>query len=115
MDIAAFVGRAPERGETVSGIRSKTEPGRQGREPGDRRRPARRLVSFVGAVGDDAYGESLRAAFTAADVDISHLRTVDEETGTAHIVVEAARREPHRRRARCERDAHERSRQRIAR
>jgi ribokinase len=88
MDVAAFVRRAPEQGETVSGTRSKTGPGGKGANQAIAAARLGASVSFVGAVGDDAYGESLRAAFTSADVEISHLRTADEETGTAHIVVE---------------------------
>jgi ribokinase len=88
MDIAAFVRRAPEQGETVSGTRSKTGPGGKGANQAIAAARLGASVSFVGAVGGDAYGESLRAAFTSADVEISHLRTVDEETGSAHIVVE---------------------------
>ncbi|MDX6568356.1 MAG: ribokinase [Gaiellales bacterium] len=89
MDIAAFVERAPERGETVSGIGSKTGPGGKGANQAIAAARLGASVGFVGAVGDDPYGESLRAAFTSAGVDVSQLRTVDEETGTAHIVVEA--------------------------
>jgi ribokinase len=88
MDIAAFVRRAPEQGETVSGTRSKTGPGGKGANQAIAAARLGAAVSFVGAVGDDAYGESLRAAFASAGVEISHLRSVGEETGTAHIVVE---------------------------
>jgi ribokinase len=89
MDVAAFVERAPEQGETVSGGHSKTGPGGKGANQAIAAARLGASVSFVGAVGRDAYGESLRAAFAAAGVESSHLRTVDEETGTAHIVVES--------------------------
>jgi ribokinase len=88
MDIATFVARAPERGETVTGTHTKTGPGGKG---ANQAIAAARLgadVSFVGAVGSDANGEALRVALVAAGVDCTHLRTVEEETGTAHIVVE---------------------------
>jgi ribokinase len=89
MDIAAFVERAPEQGETVSGTRSQSGPGGKGANQAIAAARLGASVSFVGAVGDDAYGEALRVAFASARVDTSHLRTVAEETGTAHIVVEA--------------------------
>jgi ribokinase len=90
MDIAAFVERAPERGETVMGTRSRTGPGGKGANQAIAAARLGASVSFVGAVGDDAHGEALRAAFAEAGVDSSQLRTVDRETGTAHIVVESS-------------------------
>ena len=89
MDIAAFVERAPERGETVMGTRSRTGPGGKGANQAIAAARLGASVRFVGAVGDDAHGEALRAAFAAAGVDTSQLRTVDRDTGTAHIVVES--------------------------
>jgi ribokinase len=88
MDIAVFVERAPERGETVSGTHSKTSPGGKGANQAIAAARLGASVAFVGAVGADAHGKALRAAFEAADVDVSRLRTVEQETGTAQIVVE---------------------------
>jgi ribokinase len=88
MDIAAFVERAPEGGETVSGLGSKTSPGGKGANQAIAAARLGAAVSFVGAVGDDANGSALRAAFEEAGVDASRLRTVGGETGTALIVVE---------------------------
>jgi ribokinase len=88
MDIVAFVERAPERGETVSGTGSKTGPGGKGANQAIAAARLGASVSFVGVVGDDAYGQALRAVFDATGVDASGLRTVDAPTGTAHIVVE---------------------------
>ena len=90
MDIAAFVERAPERGETVMGARSRTGPGGKGANQAVAAARLGAAVSFVGAVGDDAHGAALRAAFASAGVDTALLRTVDRETGTAHIVVESS-------------------------
>ena len=88
MDIAAFVPRAPERGETVSGTRSRIGPGGKGANQAIAAARLGASVSFIGAVGRDAHGASLRRALTSAGVDSSPLRTVATETGTAHIVVE---------------------------
>jgi ribokinase len=89
VDIAAFVERAPERGETVSGLRSTSGPGGKG---ANQAIAAARLggeVSFIGAVGADPMGDMVRAALVDAGVDVAHLRTSRQETGSAHIVVEA--------------------------
>ena len=107
MDIAAFVRRAPEQGETVSGTRSKTSPGGKGANQAIAAARLGASVSFVGAVGADAYGESLRAAFTSAGVEISHLRTVERGDGQRAHRRRGERREPDRRRARRERRADE--------
>ena len=88
MDISAFVERAPERGETVSGISSKTSPGGKGANQAIAAARLGGSVSFIGAVGDDGYGRALRTAFAEAGVDTSQLRIVEQETGTALIVVE---------------------------
>jgi ribokinase len=88
MDVVAFVERAPERGETVSGTGSKTGPGGKGANQAIAAARLGAAVSFVGAVGDDGYGSQLRGAFERAGVDVAGLRTVGEATGTAHIVVE---------------------------
>jgi ribokinase len=88
MDIAVFVERAPERGETVSGTHSMTSPGGKGANQAIAAARLGASVGFVGAVGGDAHGTALRAAFERAGVDVSLLRTVEEETGTAQIVVE---------------------------
>jgi ribokinase len=88
MDISAFVERAPERGETVSGISSKTSPGGKGANQAIAAARLGARVSFIGAVGDDGYGRALRTAFEDAGVDTSLLRSVEEETGSALIVVE---------------------------
>jgi ribokinase len=90
MDISAFVERAPERGETVMGTGSRTGPGGKGANQAIAAARLGASVGFVGAVGADAHGAALRAAFAAAGVDTSQLRTVDGATGTAHIVVESS-------------------------
>ena len=88
-DLVAFVERAPERGETVSGLRSTTGPGGKGANQAIAAARLGGAVSFVGAVGADAMGAMLRDALVAAGVDATHLRTVERETGSAHIVVES--------------------------
>ena len=56
MDLVAYVAQAPaaRRDRDRAGVPHR--PRRQGRQPGDRRRPGGREVAFIGAVGDDAFG-----------------------------------------------------------
>ena len=88
-DLVAFVEHAPERGETVSGLRSTTGPGGKGANQAIAAARLGGAVSFVGAVGEDAMGVMLRDALVDAGVDVTRLRTVEQETGSAHIVVES--------------------------
>jgi ribokinase len=89
VDLVAFVEHAPERGETVSGLRSTTGPGGKGANQAIAAARLGGAVSFVGAVGEDAMGAMLRDALVDAGVDVTQLRTVEQETGSAHIVVES--------------------------
>jgi ribokinase len=88
IDIAAFVERAPESGETVSGMRATSGPGGKGANQAIAAALLGGRVSFIGAVGSDVSGDTVRAALADAGVDVTHLRTVEQETGSAHIVVE---------------------------
>jgi ribokinase len=88
IDVAAFVVRAPESGETVTGLRSESGPGGKGANQAIAAGRLGGAVSFVGAVGADPMGDAVRHALEAAGVDVTHLRTVDGATGSAHIVVE---------------------------
>ena len=45
-------------------------------------------MSFVGAVGEDAWGAMLREALVNDGVDVTALATVPDPTGTAHITVQ---------------------------
>jgi ribokinase len=88
MDIVAFVERAPASGETVMGTGSKLGPGGKGANQAIAAARLGAHVAFIGAVGDDAYGDALREALADAGVDATRLRTLEGPSGTAHIVVE---------------------------
>jgi ribokinase len=90
MDIVAFVERAPESGETVTGTGVKLGCGGKGANQAIAAARLGAAVSFIGAVGADGYADALRAAFASAGVDTTRLRRSDEPTGTAHIVVDAS-------------------------
>ena len=88
-DVVAFVDRAPERGETVAGLRSATFPGGKGANQAIAAARLGAAVGFVGAVGADVMGELMRSALADSGVDVTQLRTTGAATGSAHIVVEA--------------------------
>ncbi|GIH25932.1 ribokinase [Acrocarpospora phusangensis] len=88
MDLVAYVPRAPHLGETVSGTEFRTVPGGKGANQAIAAARAGAEVSFLGAVGSDAFGPALRAALDDAGVNTEGLRTVDGPSGIAHIVVE---------------------------
>ncbi|MBK3571638.1 PfkB family carbohydrate kinase, partial [Streptomyces sp. MBT62] len=88
MDLVAYVTKAPQRGETVTGREFRTIPGGKGANQAIAAAHAGADVTIIGAVGDDAYGAQLRSTFEHSGVDTNHLRTVEGPSGTAHIVVD---------------------------
>ncbi|CAO1650879.1 ribokinase [Salinibacterium sp. NYA9b] len=45
-------------------------------------------TTFIGAVGNDGFGEMVRDGLAADSIDVSHLKTTDKPTGTALIAVD---------------------------
>ncbi|MFD3839188.1 ribokinase [Streptomyces sp. NPDC058642] len=88
MDLVAYVAKAPQRGETVTGREFRTIPGGKGANQAIAAARAGATVSMIGAVGNDAYGTELRSTLEHSGVDTDHLRTVEGPSGTAHIVVD---------------------------
>nr|WP_083976215.1 ribokinase [Herbidospora sakaeratensis] len=88
MDLVAYVERAPELGQTVSGREFRTICGGKGANQAIASALAGGDVRFVGAVGSDGFGAELREALGRAGVDTAGLRTVPGPSGIAHIVVE---------------------------
>lgn len=88
MDLVVTVDRAPSPGETVTGRTFHTVPGGKGANQALAAARAGGEVTFLGAVGADAYGERIRAVLAGDGVDVAALDTVSEPTGTAHIVVD---------------------------
>ncbi|WP_411085588.1 ribokinase [Streptomyces sp. 061-3] len=88
MDLVAYVARAPERGETVTGREFRTIPGGKGANQAVAAARAGGDVLMIGAVGDDAYGARLRAELEHAGVETDLLHTAEGPSGTAHIVVD---------------------------
>lgn len=88
MDLVAYVEKAPQRGETVTGRAFRTIPGGKGANQAIAAARAGATVSMIGAVGNDPYGAQLRSTLEHSGVDTDHLRTVEGPSGTAHIVVD---------------------------
>jgi ribokinase len=83
--------RLPAPGETVTG---GTFERHQGGKGGNQAVAAARLgrpTAFIGAVGDDPFGEEAKAALAAEGVDVSGLQSVrGAATGVALILVDAS-------------------------
>ncbi|MFF5251648.1 ribokinase [Streptomyces leeuwenhoekii] len=88
MDLVAYVEKAPQRGETVTGREFRTIPGGKGANQAIAAARAGGAVSVIGAVGNDAFGSRLRSCLETSGVDTGHLRTTEGPSGTAHIVVD---------------------------
>ncbi|SEN52299.1 ribokinase [Cryobacterium luteum] len=87
MDLVVRQSRLPLPGETIFGTGFSTVPGGKGLNQAV---AAARLggdVTFLGAVGADAYGTELRALLVGEGIRSAELTTADAPTGTAHISV----------------------------
>ena len=87
MDLVARVVRLPHPGETVSAHDYFEACGGKGANQAIAAARAGARTAFIGAVGSDAAGNTLRAAFVHDVVDTSMLTTVREPTGRALIGV----------------------------
>lgn len=87
MDLVARVVRLPHPGETVSAHDYFEACGGKGANQAIAAARAGARTAFVGAVGSDAAGDTLRAALVHDAVDTSMLTTVREPTGRALIGV----------------------------
>ncbi|MGI5272560.1 ribokinase [Nonomuraea sp. CA-218870] len=88
MDLVAYTARAPRLGETVTGRDFRTVPGGKGANQAVAAARAGGEVTFLGAVGSDAFGADLRGTLAGAGVDVTLLRRVPGASGIAHIVVD---------------------------
>jgi ribokinase len=89
MDLVVAVDRTPRLGETVTGRQFAQIPGGKGANQALAAARAGGQVRMIGAVGNDAFGQRIRAVLEADRVDTTGVLVVDEPTGTAHIVVDA--------------------------
>lgn len=89
VDLTVTTARLPRPGETVTGGHLAQHDGGKG---GNQAVAAARLgasTTFIGAVGDDAFGERARQALAGDGVDIEHVTVLPgEATGVAFILVD---------------------------
>lgn len=87
MDLSINCDRIPDAGETLAGSGFITNPGGKG---ANQAVAAARLgadVHFIGAVGDDAFGEVLIGCLEGANINTAHIFTSETlPTGTASII-----------------------------
>jgi ribokinase len=89
MDLVTRAPRLPRAGETLAGQSFVTVPGGKGANQAVAAARLGASVAMVGCVGDDAYGEQLRAALLAEGIDCQAVTAVaGESTGVALIVVD---------------------------
>ncbi|SER18623.1 ribokinase [Pseudomonas sp. NFACC02] len=89
MDLVTRAPRLPRAGETLAGQSFVTVPGGKGANQAAAAARLGARVAMIGCVGDDAYGEQLRAALRAEGIDCQAVTAIaNESTGVALIVVD---------------------------
>ncbi|WP_018723594.1 ribokinase [Salinispora fenicalii] len=89
MDLVATAAALPRPGETLLGTDFVMVPGGKGANQAIAAARAGAACTFLGAIGSDAFGVTLRARITAAGVDTSQLRVVYGASGVALVMVNA--------------------------
>ncbi|MFS2197746.1 ribokinase [Pseudomonas sp. Pseusp3] len=88
MDLVTRAPRLPKGGETLIGQSFATVSGGKGANQAVAAARLGAEVSMIGCVGNDAYGEALRGALLAEQIDCQAVSTVDGSSGVALIVVD---------------------------
>jgi ribokinase len=89
MDLVAVAPALPRPGETVLGTDFVTVPGGKGANQAIAAARAGGSSAFLGAIGSDSFGVTLRARIAASGVDTSQIRVVYGASGVAVIMVNA--------------------------
>ncbi|MFI5927340.1 ribokinase [Micromonospora sp. NPDC051543] len=87
MDLVAMAPSLPRPGQTMLGTDFVMVPGGKGANQAIASVRAGASCTFLGAIGSDAFGVTLRARITAAGVDTGHLRVVYGTSGVALVMV----------------------------
>ncbi|WNM40747.1 ribokinase [Micromonospora halotolerans] len=90
MDLVGTAAALPRPGETVLGDDFVMLPGGKGANQAVAAVRAGGSCVFLGAIGSDAFGVTLKARITAAGVDTGHLRVVYGASGVALVMVGGA-------------------------
>jgi len=90
MDLVVRLPQIPRPGETLLGGVFKTFPGGKGANQAVAAARLGAEVALIGCVGDDSFGQSLRATLACENIDTNHvLVRPGEATGVALIQVDA--------------------------
>ncbi len=88
MDVVATAERHPRIGETVAGETLHYFPGGKGANQAVAAAKLGAQVALIGRLGQDAFGDDLKAFLTAQGIDLSFVRqTAETHSGTALITV----------------------------
>jgi len=88
MDLVVQTETFPKKGETVVGKEFQQAPGGKGANQALAAAKLGADVEFIGACGDDYFGEELISSLQAGGVDTSSIYKLDTSTGIANITVE---------------------------
>jgi len=89
MDLVFRTPRMPALGETLHGHEFRQIPGGKGANQAVAAARQGAEVSFIGAVGNDGFGQFSQQCLSAEGIDINHLSTINGvATGVAGILVE---------------------------
>ncbi|MER7456291.1 ribokinase [Micromonospora sp. NPDC126480] len=89
MDLVATAPALPRPGETLLGTDFVMVPGGKGANQAIAAVRAGAACAFLGAIGSDSFGVTIRARITAAGVDSTGLRVVYGTSGVALVMVNA--------------------------
>ncbi|MEU4774912.1 ribokinase [Micromonospora sp. NPDC023644] len=89
MDLVGTAPALPRPGETLLGTDFVMVPGGKGANQAIAAAKAGASCAFLGAIGSDSFGVTLRARITAAGVDTEQLRTTYGTSGVALVMVNA--------------------------
>lgn len=87
MDLVVRQPRLPVRGETMSGSSFTTVPGGKGLNQAVAAARSGAQVAFLGAIGEDPFGDQILDCLRGEGIDSSHVTRTASSTGTAHISV----------------------------
>jgi ribokinase len=90
LDLVAMTPRLPRPGETVLGTEFAMVPGGKGANQAIAATRAGARCTFLGAIGSDSFGVTLKGRIDSAGVDTGLLRVVYGASGVAVIMVDAA-------------------------
>ncbi len=90
VDQVLSVDRIPAPGETVLAHGMSTARGGKGQNQAVAAARAGARTTFIGAIGNDTFGDETLAGLTGDGIDVSFVRRVDAPTGTALIAVDRA-------------------------